>query len=880
MGGRLTSGDALDRLTAALADRYVIERELGAGGMATVYLARDLRHERAVALKVLRPELGQALGHERFLREIKTTAQLAHPHILPLLDSCEAAGFLYYVMPFVEGESLRDRLSREKQLPLDEALRITRDVADALGYAHSLGVVHRDIKPENILFEAGHAVVADFGIARAIASAGSERLTETGLAIGTPAYMSPEQAAGAGDIDGRSDLYSLGCMLYEMLSGETPYTGPSAQAILAKKLSEPLPRISVVREAVVPGLEAALNKALARTPADRFATATAFAEALAHPETAGAAVTTGRAGWRRRVVRVGLAAAVLAAAGVAAALVLRGRGPALDPKIVAVAPFESQLRDTSLTELGTVAADWITQVLQGTGAINVVPTASVLATGWAPGADPRTLAISTDAGTVVTGRAWLQGDSVYLRADILNGRTGTLLSAVPAVAAVARQPLAAVTEIARRVGGATAALLDPEGAGAWLSMSQPPTSYAAYRRFAEALKSPDDKETLKLAQEAYALDTTLVPALTLSAVMLEYLGQYGKADSLLRVLESRRGQLTRADALRVDMMLADLAGDLPRMLAAAREMAQVAPTRSGIYLWGSSALFNNRPAEAIHAFTRGSPFYRFSEDASRPYGTYALAGAYHLLGKHNEELKVAREGRRAFPQSASPVRAELRALAALGREKDVFLLLDEARGVQAEAQLGDPSEYWGGVGPWLPYEAALELRAHGHLAAYRRAISLALDMASAPGAADTTMAAMAARLGRAAVLYAAERWDDARAAYAALCREDSTDLNYLGGLALSEAHLGHRAEAESLAVKVAAIEPPYDTGRSSLWQARIAAVLGQRDRAVALLRRSMAEGQPCTLRTGINLVQDCHRDMDFESLRGYAPFDELLRPKG
>jgi Tol biopolymer transport system component len=273
--------DALDRLTAALADRYAIERELGQGGMATVYLARDLKLGRAVALKVLRPELAASLGGERFLREIEIAAKLAHPHILALHDCGEAAGLLYYTMPFVEGESLRDRLTREKQLPLEDALRIARDVADALGYAHALGLVHRDIKPENILFEAGHAVVSDFGIARAVSAAGGAHLTESGLAIGTPAYMSPEQAAGSQDVDGRSDLYSLGCVLYEMLGGDPPFYASTPQAVLAKKLSEPVPRISVVRGTVPAGIEAALNKALARTPADRFATAAQFGAALA-----------------------------------------------------------------------------------------------------------------------------------------------------------------------------------------------------------------------------------------------------------------------------------------------------------------------------------------------------------------------------------------------------------------------------------------------------------------------------------------------------------------------------------------------------------------------------------------------------------------------
>ena len=230
--------------------------------MAIVYQAEDLKHRRKVAVKVLRPELAAALGSERFLREITTTANLRHPHILPLYDSGESAGFLYYVMPLVEGESLRDRLTRDKQLPLDDALRLTREVADALGYAHSQGVVHRDIKPENILLERGHAVVADFGIARAVASAEADKLTQTGTAVGTPTYMSPEQSVGEGELDGRSDLYSLGCVLYEMLAGEPPYTGPSPQAIIAKRFREPLPRISTLRETVPPALEAAISRAL------------------------------------------------------------------------------------------------------------------------------------------------------------------------------------------------------------------------------------------------------------------------------------------------------------------------------------------------------------------------------------------------------------------------------------------------------------------------------------------------------------------------------------------------------------------------------------------------------------------------------------------
>ena len=276
----------LEQLAAALADRYVIERQLGEGGMAVVYLARDVRHERRVALKVLRPELGVVLGADRFLAEIRLTANLQHPHLVPLFDSGEVEGRLYYVMPFIEGESLRARLERDRQLAVDDAVHITREVADALAYAHSLGVVHRDIKPENVLLAGGHALLADFGIARAVSAAGGERVTETGLAVGTPAYMSPEQASAEPQLDGRSDQYSLACVLYEMLAGDPPFTGPTAQAILARRLVDPMPPLRTVRETVPAYLEDAIRRALSRAPADRFATASAFADALTRPVTA------------------------------------------------------------------------------------------------------------------------------------------------------------------------------------------------------------------------------------------------------------------------------------------------------------------------------------------------------------------------------------------------------------------------------------------------------------------------------------------------------------------------------------------------------------------------------------------------------------------
>ncbi|HLT09437.1 MAG TPA: protein kinase [Micromonosporaceae bacterium] len=273
--------DSLDRLTAALADRYRLERELGAGGMATVYLAHDLKHERQVAIKVLRPELAAVIGAERFLSEIKTTANLQHPHILPLFDSGIADSFLFYVMPFIEGESLRDRLNREKQLPIGDAIRIATEIAGALDYAHRHNVIHRDIKPENILLHDGRALVADFGIALAASKAGGSRMTETGMSLGTPTYMSPEQAMGEREITARSDVYALGCVLYEMLIGEPPFNGPTAQAIVAKVMTAEPTSLAAQRKSIPPQVEGAVFTALEKLPADRFATAAEFAAALA-----------------------------------------------------------------------------------------------------------------------------------------------------------------------------------------------------------------------------------------------------------------------------------------------------------------------------------------------------------------------------------------------------------------------------------------------------------------------------------------------------------------------------------------------------------------------------------------------------------------------
>ncbi len=416
--------DPFARLAGALADRYRFERQLGAGGMASVFLAEDLKHHRRVAVKVLRPELAASLGAERFLREIETTAGLRHPHILPLYDSGEAAGLLYYVMPLVEGESLADRLQRDRQLPVEEALRIALEVADALQYAHGRHVVHRDIKPGNILLEGGHAVVADFGIARAVSAAGGTRLTDTGIAVGTPAYMSPEQAAGERDVDGRSDVYALACVLFEMLAGQPPFTGATAEVVVRQHLTVDAPPVTQHRPAVPAVVATALQRALAKNPADRFPSVSEFAAVLRAATSGVVATRPVRAAWRRGAALAG-ATLLLAALWFAA----RGRGrpaagaPAEPPRSIAVLPFRNLRGDSA----GDYFTDGVTEEILH--ALTQLPELRVAARTSAfrfRDADPDVREVGAQLGVaaVLQGSIQREGDAIRITTQLVDVRSG------------------------------------------------------------------------------------------------------------------------------------------------------------------------------------------------------------------------------------------------------------------------------------------------------------------------------------------------------------------------------------------------------------------------------------------------------------------------
>jgi serine/threonine protein kinase/tetratricopeptide (TPR) repeat protein len=530
--------DVADQLRDALRDRYLIERELGRGGMAVVYLAHDLKHDRLVALKVLHPEVAATLGPERFLREIRTAARLQHPHILSVHDSGEDAGQLWFTMPYVEGECLRNRLERERELPLEDALRIATEAARALEYAHQHGVIHRDIKPENILLAAdGSALVADFGIARALGP-GGESLTQSGVIVGTPAYMSPEQADGERQIDGRSDVYSLACVTYEMLCGEPPYTGPSARAIIVKLLSDPIPRLGALRQ-VPPAVESAITRGLAKLPVDRFPNASAFAAALNQsgltPTAPGGPPSRAT---RHSTTRARLLAGLAALAVLALFVAIRRVGPSLtlrqtgalgtrDP--IVLADFVNRTSDSTLAATLT---DAFRVDLGQSDAVRVLDPsqiASTLSLMRRPTEGPLGPALAQEVAqrrgvkAVVTGEVGAAGPGYLLSAAVVSAADGRVLTAVRTTSPDDAHLIAALDELSAR-------LRERIGEPVSRIQSTPPLaqvttgSLEALRKYSGALRvgweAGDYERAITLLQEATTIDTGFASGYRLLALAI------------------------------------------------------------------------------------------------------------------------------------------------------------------------------------------------------------------------------------------------------------------------------------------------------------------------------------------------------------------------
>jgi tRNA A-37 threonylcarbamoyl transferase component Bud32/TolB-like protein len=870
--------DALDALRESLAPRYDVEREIGAGGMARVYLAVEQHPRRRVAIKVLDPELSTRLLRERFIREVDLASKLSHPHIVPIFAAGEAAGLFYYVMPYVEGESLRHRLHRDRALALDDALHIARDVADALAFAHAQGIIHRDIKPENILLSGSHAIVADFGIARAISAAGTLTLTQTGQSIGSPGYMSPEQAMGL-PTDTRSDVYSLGCVLFEMLAGEPPVPSLSERLIHNWSALESGPALRGTPAGTARAVKHAVSTALAPAPDDRFATAAAFAATFGGVGHRSSVPTRGRfAGRRGRLA----AAAVLGVVAVAAAaLVLRRPTSGLNERRVVVAVIENRTGDASLDNLGHMAADWVTQGLAQTGLVEVVPSTSVMTSSLAAGAGAggqldaagiRALGRETGAGTVVSGGYYRQGDSIRFQVQIAAAEDGTVLRALEPVAGPLSQPLGAVEALRQRVMAALATLFDSR-LSRWATTASQPPNFQAYQEFIAGLDrfvQFDPPGAIAHFERAAAVDTTFWLPLIFAANAHMNVGVFAAAESLGRVVERHADRLAPLDRSYLAWVLATCRGDRAEAFRASRAMASLAPASEAAYLVAEDAMALNRPRDAVDALVALGPDGGFTSGWWLFW--FDLTGALHMLGDHRRELTEALEGGRRFPGNLQVQTTQVRAFAALGRTDDVARLLATSVGLSAELD-------------WTPADvmllAAAELRAHGQPAAAEAALVQARDWLAAHLPADA--ASSAHRYRAALVAYAAGRLDDARRDFEFLAapggagRGDSVRfiepdrLDYLGYLGVIAVRRGDREQAFRVDRTLAELKRRYLFGRHTMWRARIRARLGERDVAVGLVREALSHGYPH--------MHALHADLDFEALRDYPPFQDLLRPK-
>ena len=874
-----------DRLNAALSGVYVIDREIGGGGMASVFVAQERALGRAVVLKVLPPELAAEVSEERFRREVLLAARLQHPHVVPILTAGEADGLLYYTMPFVEGETLRSRLMREGELPIPDAIRVLSCVADAMAYAHSHGVVHRDLKPENILLTGQHAVVTDFGIAKALGEASSgTALTGTGLAIGTAAYMAPEQGAADPAADHRVDIYTLGIVAYELLAGAPPFSGRTAQQLAAAHLTQQPEAITTRRAAVPAGLAMLVMSCLEKRPADRPQSAELLARELSQLAASGGQVASRGGSPRPRRTMVIASVVALAAASVMVAIAINGNrttANAVSGKRVVVAVLINETGDKSLAPFGKMAADWVTQGLQETGFIDVVDSRTVLqasqhlSAGGAPVVEA--LSRQTGAAIVVWGSYYAELDSLIVRAHVVDASDGKVLRTV-SVGRVARQTPSVALEILRdQVLAALAPLVDPRLA-TWETSLKPP-SYAAYRAYMDGLEAYVAQDNFVvydssaiLFARAVQLDSTFRTARLWEAFTLFLAGWTSNArflptaDSVIGVLQRRHDELSPSDRRFYDWFLALRRSDMQGTYVGAREMMNASPgSAHAIWEMALAAVRTNRPKEALQLLER--PQLSSGPKGSLFMKAYATwkAAAFHLLEDYDAELHVAR--------SYSVPVIEARAYAGLGNGRAALALTQPA--LESAAL---PS----GVALNTARLTTEELVSHGQGEAARALATRVIDAygrderATPPDILD--------RLNVARILYAIGRFKEARALLAGVGSLDSasfptvpTELNVRGLVALSAARTGDRATAQRISSDLEArnldvVFKPLN----SYTRARIAAALGDDATAVTLLRRAISEGYlPVPAAAG----RFHHSDPDLRRLLSIPEVREMVRPK-
>ena len=885
---RTSMTDLREQLQSSFGTAYTLERELSGGGMSRVFIAHDNSLGRKVVIKVLLPEFAATVNVHRFEREIQLAAKLQHPHIVPVHTAGVIEGLPYYTMPYIEGESLRARLARSGELPVHDVTRILFDVSGALDYAHEHGVVHRDIKPDNILLTGSHALVSDFGIAKALeaSTSAAPSLTSQGVALGTPAYMSPEQAAGDGQIDHRADLYALGLVAYEMLAGAPPFAGRSSRALLAAHVVEIPEPLSARRPAAPPALSTLVVRLLEKRPADRPQSAKEVLRDLETALTSSAerALPSSHSALQPRGAQAIYVSVLLLL--VLAGLIYMPRihaAAALDPKRVAVIPFENRTGDPKFDPLGAITADWISRGLTETRLVDVadlggrLPIGNAATAGFPPTGLEQpardkaqiSLFMETGAATIIAGSYYKQSDSLRFEGRVTDVKSGKLLTSVPPVVTSVATPMAGVAQIRERVMGSLATSFDSAFIKSDELAGAPPT-YEAYQQYLkgnEAHRRSDFEQSVRYYMRAWSIDSTFALAAVLAATDDFYGGHCDRTDSVAGALERSRARLSSFDGAMLERQVAKCHGDWPAAYRAARKMMDVTPlSEEARILTAKASVFElNRPHEAIELLRAMDPA-RSRLGGSWIVGEYYddLTSALHIVGKHSEELEAALQARRQYPNEFYARIYQMVALAALGQATEALQVMNDSWSLPETSLMTSLED---GV-----RVVASELRVHGHPDVAHQILQRYLAWLGTRPPAEAASDAHRASLARA--LYSEDKLAEARLLFRDLASAHPRNVDFLGALGLIAARTGNRIEAERISTRLDSMKAMYLNGRNTLQRARIAARLGDRAQAVTLLSEALSEGVPFD-------AYELHIDLDLaEPLRNYPGFEELLKPRG
>ena len=872
-----------DQLQQTLGGTYAFDRELGGGGMSRVFVAEETALGRKVVLKVLPPDLAATVNVERFRREIQLAAQLQHPHIVPLFSAGIADGLPYYTMPLVEGDSLRTRLIRHGELPIPDAVKILRDMASALSYAHDHGVVHRDIKPENVMLTKHHALIMDFGVAKALSAATNpgNSLTSMGVALGTPAYMSPEQATADPHMDHRADIYALGAVAYEMLTGRQMFGDRSPQAMLRAHAIEKPDPIEVRRASTPPSLSALIMRMLEKSPADRpqsaedvlrtldsfVLTPTGMTPTATVPMPATATQATpettqpvlARAPRRSRA----LIAAALVGAGILAAGGMMAKGKLgngdLDIARVIVPPFSNRTGDSRFDNLGVLATDWVTRGLTEANIsdVAVVDSLSSLAAasqGGLSDARLREIAIGTGAGRIIRGEIHRRGDSLEFQVVVLDARSATRLANVQPSTAHIDSPMAGIDGIRQRVMGSMATLANRRATG--LAVSDVPPSYEAYTEF---MRGEDEFLRYRYRQAIvhYARSAEMDPSYAAPLVRATYaftnMGAWRQADSLIALLESGARKMSEYERIYLDRAKARVEGNWLDAYRAGQRLKALAPSSSfAQYIAAEAAIPINRLREARRNLEELWP-----SKYPTPFYYANLGFVYHVLEDDKREKRNVEKSSELFPDLVQPLATQFRYLARKGSAEEVRSVLQELFARH------DPPEFnaVGGIASFIS-----ELHFHGRSDEARAITSEVLDWLQRRPAVERrvawnrrTVAYTLAELGQC---------DRARALSDSLADTSVVGMTQAGVIA---ARCGDHAKADSISLVLADLERPYLQGEMPLGRARIAAVQGKNREAVQFLLDALAQGVPYT--------GHFHGIREFAGLRDFEPFRAAMRSK-